>query len=369
MKEFKPEVKHGIVHRHTESLFRYNGWPTICKDKRGVLYAAASGFRLQHVDPAGKSILRISRDEGETWSLPMILNDTFLDDRDTGILAYGDGKMIMSWFTLADSCERHATYEWLPDPEKAMILGMGSVLKHLTPEQTQMGSYVKMSNDYGFTWSERVRIPLTCPHGPSIMSDGSLIMLGKSLDDPEDINVPGRPIVAYKSTDDGKTWTHVGTVPKPDDLILDMMHEPHVIELPNGRLLGAIRVHCRPVQPDFTVYTTFSDDGGHTWSMPQCIGVDGSPPHLMLHSSGAVICSYARRRGDGDRSERAVISYDGGETWSEDYMLNDNVPFNDLGYPSSVELSDGSIFTIYYQCYPGDNFCSILSTKWRLNGK
>mgnify|MGYP001144988531 CR=1 FL=1 len=97
--------------------------------------------------------------------------------------------------------------------------------------------------------------------------------------------------------------------------------------------------------------------------------VDGLPPHLFVHSSGAVILSYACRR-DGAKSERAAVSYDGGETWSEEYILNDKMPsFSDLGYPASVELTDGSILTVYYQCLPGDSWCSVLYSKWRLNDK
>ena len=121
-----------------------------------------------------------------------------------------------------------------------------------------------------------------------------------------------------------------------------------------------------------SVYTTFSDDKGKTWSVPKCIGVDGLPPHLLVHSSGAIICSYACRT-EGNHSERAVVSYDNGETWTEDYCLYDfaehNVLQKDMGYPASVELSDGSILTVYYQCLPGQWHTSVLYTKWRLAGK
>lgn len=366
MKVIKPERKQGIVNRRTGTVYNYAGWPTVTKDDRGVLYCVASAMRIEHVDPAGKNCMFLSFDEGETWTCPIVVNDTYLDDRDAGIAYLGDGKLVMSFFNQRDyeDCARFANYEWLKASRKQTIVGMGKVLPCLEPEKTKSDSYVKLSDDYGVTWSENIPVPMTAPHGPNVGVDGCPIFMGRIGRDSNPENVSR--IGFYHSADGGRTWDLRGVVPKPDDLITDMMHEPHVVQLPNGRLIGAIRVHCRPVQPDFTVYITISDDGGYTWSMPECIGVDGSPPHLMVHSSGAVICSYACRNGD-KRSERACVSYDNGETWTEDYELNADVPYNDLGYPATVELSDGSLLTVYYQCWPLDDFCSVLQTKWKLD--
>ena len=369
MKEIFPEVKHGIVHRVPNTVFRYNGWPTVCKDDRGVLYCTASGMRIQHVDPSGKNCMWLSFNEGETWTPPMIVNDSYMDDRDAGITYIGDGKLIMSWFSdySKDHYKWYENTDYLHPADKEMILAMGRVYDTLPEEVRKNGNYVKLSRDYGVTWTDPIETPMSCPHGPNVMNDGSLIFLGKVQFDNGTQNY--RAVAAYHSDDDGLTWTLRGTVPVPEDLTPDHLHEPHVIQLPNGRLLGAIRCHCRPVQPDFTVYTTFSDDGGYTWSMPQCLEVNGSPPHLMLHSSGAVICSYSRRGGPTNSSERACVSYDGGETWTEDYVIHPNVPFCDHGYPATVELKDGSLLTVYYQAWDNDNFCSILQTKWSLGDK
>ena len=369
MKEIRPEVHHNAVHRWTEGYFKYNGWPSVCKDDRGVLYATASSFRMTHVDPGGKNCMYVSFDEGEHWTPPVVLNDSMFDDRDTGITYCGNGRMVMSWFSLfyEDFCDGLQNYDWFPKPEKALTKGMGNAWREL-PEEVRAqgtGAFIKVSEDYGVTWSDPVRVPLTAPHGPSACKDGTLVYMGKLMN-PD--YLASNPIVVYSSKDGGYTWEHTGTVPAGDDIVVDNMHEPHVVELPNGRLLGAIRIHERKTQPDFTVYTTYSDDKGKTWSKPVCIGVDGAPPHLMVHSSGAVLCSYGRRRSETDRGERVCVSYDNGETWTEDYNINDNIDtMGDLGYPASVELSDGSILTVYYQCWPGDWHTSVMCTKWRLN--
>ena len=366
MKEIFPEVEHGVVNRVKNTFFNYHGWPSVCRDKRGVLYAASSGMRLGHIDPSGKNCVYISYNEGKTWTPPIVVNDSYLDDRDTGIIAWGDGHMLMSWFN--EYCGNDwddPMWDWLPGPHKPLYKGFSGSLDDVNV-RALLGSYVKMSDDYGVTWSDPVKVPVTSPHGPVRLEDGTIVYMGKYMN--PDYLAPN-PISVYTSRDGGYTWEHTGDVPAGDDIVVENMHEPHMIELPNGRLLGAIRVHERKTQPDFTVYTTFSDDKGKTWSKPVCIGVDGAPPHLMVHSSGAVICSYSRRRSPEDRGERAAVSYDGGETWTEDYALKTDFTYGDHGYPASVELSDGSILTVYYMGYPGDYNCSVLCTKWRLNGK
>lgn len=309
----------------------------------------------------------VSFNGGETWTCPIIVNDSYLDDRDTGIVSLGDGHMILSWFSSRheDNCRSHADFEWEKDSDKKMILGMGEVWDYLPAEDIVSGNYVKLSDDYGVTWGDPIRVPMTAPHGPNKLSGGRAIFLGKDnrADENGDIRVN-----AFISEDYGRTWEKVGEVPLPEGHEWWMFHEPHVVELPNGRLLGAIRVHGRPEAPSETCYVTFSDDCGKTWSVPKFIGIAGLPPHLLVHSSGAVILSYACRDGD-NKSERAVVSYDNGETWSEDYVLNVDPPYNDLGYPATAECADGSLFTIYYQCYPGDDFCSVLGTKWSLGDK
>ena len=46
----------------------------------------------------------------------------------------------------------------------------------------------------------------------------------------------------------------------------------------------------------------------------------------------------------------------------------DDAPDWDLGYPSTVELGDGSLFTVYYQRDAPDEHCSLLWSRWQLPG-
>ncbi len=125
-----------------------------------------------------------------------------------------------------------------------------------------------------------------------------------------------------------------------------------------GALLGALRVHC-----PFHSMLTRSSDGGRTWSAPEMLAA-GSPPHLLRHSSGAVVVTYGYRQAP--FGQRARVSLDDGRTWGEELTLRDDGVSGDLGYPSSVELSDGSILTVYYQALPGGGNCALLGTVWEL---
>ena len=61
-----------------------------------------------------------------------------------------------------------------------------------------------------------------------------------------------------------------------------------------------------------------------------------------------------------------AFSRDNGVTWDHDWIIRDDGPHEDLGYPSTVELADGSLFTVYYQSVTGDKKCSLLWSHWRL---
>ncbi len=369
MREVKAAGERYVVHRAKGTLFGYYAWPSVCKDERGTLYAASSGFRVEHVDPAGKNCMYLSFNGGKTWTPPVVVNDSYLDDRDTGILYLGGGKMLMSWFSsrFDDDCRYLQNADWVTPAEKAVLSGFTENLQYLPQEELRPGSYIKLSDDYGVTWSDAIRVPVTAPHGPVRLRDGSLLYVGKTWGDGWQCGADN-PVSAYRSTDGGRSWEYLSDIPLPDGAENRQFCEPHSAELPGGRIVVGMRVH--EMEPDLTVYTSFSDDGGRTWSVARPTGFDGAPPHLMVHSSGALLLTYARRR-VGSRGERCAVSYDGGETYEADYIIDPDAERvscggGDLGYPASVELDDGSILTVYYQVVEGDATPSILATKWRL---
>jgi hypothetical protein len=311
-------------------------------------------------------VLNTSTDEGRTWSEPRVINNSPLDDRDAGLVHLGAGRLLVSWFT-SDTREYLYPGRLSEEEEAAWRATFAPWTDELV--QQRLGSWVMLSNDRGATWGDPIRVPVTAPHGPVPLQDGDLLYLGKQYGTWEE-RTYGR-ILAARSGDGGRTWTELGTVPIAEDTHSVNYHEPHVVELPSGRLLGAIRIQAHSGKdltaagiPSPSVMLTESDDGGRTWSQARPMGFHAVPPHLLRHSGGVLILTHGHRREP--CGQRVALSHDEGRTWEHGWVLRDDGPDGDLGYPATVELADGDLFTVYYQKVPGDENCSLLWSRWRL---
>ena len=365
----KVEARHGVVSSFPDDFFGYFGWPTLARMEDGTLVAAASGLRNAHVCPLGRNVICTSSDDGQSWTSPQVAHDSPLDDRDTGVLGLGQDKLLISWFTV------HS----LEKAERAgdQIERWREGYARMTEENARRwaGAWISTSDDRGESWNEPLKVPLTAPHGPILLRSGELLYFGKEfLVEMAGFLAGQGSIAAMKSADEGRTWEKLGAVPLYPGTVEGSYHEPHVAELPDGRLLGLIRIEntrnsTSPIEDlgliNFSMMQTISEDGGRTWSPAAPLNFHGCPPHLLNHSSGALIGSYGYRQEP--YGERFMISRDGGDSWDYHYILRDDGPDRDLGYPSTVELGDGSLLTLYYQkpTAAGDK-CSLLWSRWEL---
>ena len=102
----------------------------------------------------------------------------------------------------------------------------------------------------------------------------------------------------------------------------------------------------------------------------------GYPPHMLLLKNADVLCSYGHRRPP--YGVRACVSHDSCETWDvaneivlrEDGLTTAGIVAgkgtpDDLGYPRTVDLGDGSLFTVYYMTL-GDSITHVAATRWTL---
>jgi hypothetical protein len=308
-----------------------------------------------------------SRDGGYTWSEPVTINDTVLDDRDTGLCVLRNGTMVMSFFTAYFPDVEHHVRAW-PHVGDAVVDSWKPIQPIVTEADRErwLGSWTRRSDDGGVTWEAAVRVPVSAPHGPIELRDGRLLYLGYEWRTRGSSDNPFAG--AAHSMDGGRTWGLIGEVPVGLSTPNPGISEPHVVETDDGRLIGLFRYNPNNDLNTYQMLQTESSDGGYTWSTLRPTPIWGGPPHLIRLRDGKLLVTYGYRRAP--FGQRACLSHDNGATWDieNEMVLRDDAPDADLGYPSSVELEDGSIYTVYYQVDKPGEKPSIMGTHWQLAG-
>ncbi len=364
-----------VLCANSDSPFYYFGWPSVTRLPDGVLAMATSGYRLEHICPFGKGVISYSSDEGKSWTRPAAVIDTPLDDRDSGIVPFGNGRAIFTSFNNTTAFQRRVNARRHADPSpvvraKARLIDAYiDYVETLGNPDRYAGSTYCLSEDGGYTFGPVQFCPVTTPHGPCRLNDGSLLYTGRRFDGNNEYDDGAKPYIECWHMDaDGKEFTYVSSI---ENVCVDgevlLSCEPHCIQMPDGKLIVHIRIQSRresASQRFFTVYQSVSMDGGKTFSRPVQLLRDrgGSPAHLLLHSSGTLISAYGYR--EAPYGIRLMLSRDAGETWDTDWVLDAGGQSGDLGYPATVELEDGSLLTVYYENRDGQS--RILKNVWRL---
>ena len=373
-------VETEVISRHPEF---YHGWATVARRRNGELWVTWSGGREYHVCPFGQVQAMTSRDEGATWTWPRVLLDSAIDDRDAGVVETAKGTLLVTTFTSL-AYETHLAAKSV----SAVSTDQGWVPREMSPEQlarwrsvharlndaerkADLGVWCIRSTDGGMTWSQRIPTIVNSPHGPIQLRDGRLLYAGKQLWAQE------KKVGVCESRDDGMTWQWLAEIPTAKGQVASRFHELHAVEATNGTLIAHIRSHNEP-HSRWTLQTE-STDGGRTWSKPHAISY-GYPSHLLRLRDGRLLMSYGYRLGRHapaglavDRSSarppygnRCRISSDHGKSWSEEIVVSADGHNGDLGYPSTVELTDGTLLTVWYEAQKEPNPPVLRQAKWRL---
>ncbi len=357
-------MQHIIVYKDP---LAYSCFPDITLRKNGELLVAfrrAGGFsvevlksgRWDHVDKASRIALVRSLDGGLTWSQPAVLDavDPQCGEQDPSISARRDGTLMINYFR----------WRVVPATQKAS-LGYPTRQQKDGSWADVEGPYIIRSSDGGSTW-ERKPVAAFCPPfrcagvSDSVLElgDGTLLMPIYDWDDGNTTAACRSHVI--RSTDDGATWGQPALIARdPDEKI--SFEEPSLAHTPDGRLLAMLRA---PVERTASyLYRAFSDDGGRTWTDLQRTPLWGHPAHVLTLADGRMLCTYGYRREP--FGVRACLSADGGRTWDieHEYVLRSDGVNVDLGYPSSVQLADGALLTVYY-IHTGDNVRHIAGTLW-----
>ncbi|MDD4873001.1 MAG: sialidase family protein [Kiritimatiellae bacterium] len=340
---------------------RYNGWPTIVRCRSGELLVSCSGSREGHVCPFGKVELMRSTDDGKTWSWPRMLMDAGIDNRDAGVLETAKGSILVTTFTSLAYESMLLKAEKIKTGEKGAwavekLQRWQAAHNRLTPEQRResLGVWMLRSADGGRSWSAPYDALVSSPHGPIQLSAGRLIYAGV------DLWRKPRRVGVCESIDDGCTWKWLADIPERTDDKSDQYHELHAVEAADGRLIVQIRNHNKNNSGE--TLQCESTDGGKTWSVPRSIGVWGLPSHLLRLKDNRLLMTYGYRRSP--YGNQARLSEDNGRSWSEPMIISDDGAGGDLGYPSTVQLGDGSMLTVWYEFMAGIQGAVLRQARW-----
>jgi sialidase-1 len=345
----------------------YHGWSTVARRRNGELWVTWSGGRESHVDPFGQVRAMTSRDDGATWTWPRVLFDSATDDRDSGVIETAQGTLLVTTFTSlayeahlekASVFEEHRDTGWIsasmPPAQVAKWKAAHARLNE-AERKSELGVWAIRSTDGGLTWSPRIPTVVNSPHGPIQLRDGRLLYAGKQLWARE------RKVGIATSSDDGLSWQWLAEISARKGDKATSYHELHAVEAADGSLVAQIRNH-NDANRGWTLQTE-SKDGGRSWSDPHAVCY-GFPTHLLRLRDGRLLMSYGYRRAP--YGNRARLSTDHGRTWSEEIVLSSDGRNGDLGYPSTVELADGTLLTVWYESRMKPKLAVLRQAKWRL---
>ena len=298
----------------------YYAFPSVCRLANGDLlcvFYCGTG----HISPNGKIVMARSKDEGKTWSKPEVIIDTAWDDRDPSIMQAKSGRVLVNSFDY-DGVNRSRSGDKKPQV------------------------FVTISDDGGKTFGKPRPIDIGWPFDATSdailqLRDGTLLLplYGRKTGDTKD-----RAAVAF-SKDGGLTWNKTDPVTIAyDEADKIDFQEPALVLLPDG----TIRCSLRTTNVGYHAYESRSTDGGRTWSKPIDTGLRGHAACLLHHSSGVIFQAYRSWTEDGKMRGVAAVFCDPGKPWDPKKEFTIMLVGGDCAYPSAVELSDHSIFCVFY---------------------
>ena len=146
-----------------------------------------------------------------------------------------------------------------------------------------------------------------------------------------------------RSPDGGRTWQYVSTIADHPDPEIGF-GETSLFRTGGGRLIAFLRANGSA----HTVHTAASDDDGQTWAPFVCHKTYGYPQDALRLESGNVLLTYGvRKPPHGVRAKLLNPSCDNTDE-AEEFYVRDDSANGGCGYPMSIQVADGTIFTIYY---------------------
>lgn len=265
------------------------------------------------------------------------INDSTTEASAGPILPYHKGTLKRK------ACWNPVLYQ-MPDGEIILFFKIGLKVADWT-------GWLVRSNDGGKTWSKREALPKG--------------FIGPVKNKPELIN--NRLVCGSSTEGDGwrlhfeiydlatKQWKYVGPIEAEDAIRTDkpekaqpiFIIQPSIIKLKDGRL----QVLCRT--RNAKIGTSFSSDGGDTWSKVTLLDVPNNQSgtdavtlkdgrHALIYNNFETLLGTPK----GPRTPISIALSDDGTNWQHALTLEDS-PISQYSYPAIIQGKDGSLHCIY----------------------
>ncbi|MFZ2657983.1 MAG: sialidase family protein [Victivallales bacterium] len=352
---------------------KYLGWPTMTRSPQtGRIFVVFSGGRRGHICPFGKVMMISSDDDGRTWSGARILYDGPLDDRDAGVLVTSKGTVLVSWFNSIIYRYFLEKDDWsaqnLTPAERLEWQGISNNISDECLSQ-ELGNWMIRSEDGGRSFSAKIPTMTNSSHGPTELADGRLLYVGKFRSEIKrysDLRMGSPHGVkngVAESIDDGRSWRILcGELPVAEGDLAADYYEYYAVQASDGKLVAHIRNRRLNSRGQAEILQMESSDEGRSWTTPHSTGTYGGPVHLMRLGDGRLLMSYSHRYEP--MGNYAKVSKDCGLTWSAPFVFGPTRQA-DMGYPSSVELPDGTMLSAWYEHIPGRNEAVLRMARWK----
>ena len=203
------------------------------------------------------------------------------------------------------------------------------------------------SADGGSSWSEPQRLPdgVLGPikNKPVFLADGTWLC-PSSIED----TLLGWRIHFERTADAGRTWQVMGPVEKGPEPGLDAI-QPSVLFHGDGRLQALCRTR------NGVIATTWSEDGGTTWSPLESAGLPNpnSGTDAVTLADGRQLLVYNHSAPPPDRPTKGVrypldvAVSDDGVSWKHRLTLETEPCDSGYAYPAVIQAADGQVHITY----------------------
>ena len=230
-------------------------------------------------------------------------------------------------------------------------------------------SWFYTSLDRCRSWDGPYRIPLFGLAGIKARTDYLVSNAGECLfflTEAKDGGGEGRGVFCVRATDGGRELRFQSWVVQTGEGYAIM---PASVRLSPSSILVAVRRRdgvLDTAKSRCWIDLFASNDDAGTWEYlgtpVQDTGIGGNPPTLTCLRDGRLCITYAYR--SHPAGMRARISDDQGMSWSDEIILRDGAGNHDIGYPRTVQLTDGTILTVYWFNDHAEGERYIAATRW-----